>query len=165
MEAMRVRAEVELSDATLRQPCRKVLVSLQEHWEGLTRFVDAPQIPMDNKASQRRLRGPAVGRKNYYGSAAVWSGPLAAMLFTLLATLQPWPINPRPWLRWYRDACVAAAGRAPEAAATCLPWHLSAAQREALQEPAGGLRPARSGRQFGTAPAGSPNDGKLQPAR
>jgi transposase len=138
MEAMQAQAEAELSAAALRQPCRKVLVSLHEHWIGLTRFVDDPHIPMDNNASERRLRGPAVGRKNYYGSAAVWSGQLAAMLFTLLATLQQWQINPRTWLRWYLDACAEAGGRAPESAASYLPWHLSAAQREALQKPAGG---------------------------
>jgi transposase len=138
LEAMQAQAAAELSAATLRQPCRKVLVSLQEHWEGLTRFVDDPHIPMDNNASERRLRGPAVGRKNYYGSAAVWSGQLAAMLFTLLATLQQWQINPRTWLRWYLDACAAAGGRAPASVAAYLPWHLSAAQREAMKNPAGG---------------------------
>jgi transposase len=42
VEAMRVQAVEELSDPKLRQPCRKVLESLQEHWSGLTRFVDAP---------------------------------------------------------------------------------------------------------------------------
>jgi transposase len=117
LETMQTQAEAELSAAAVRQPCRKVLVSLQEHWEGLTRFVDDPHIPMDNNASERRLRGPAVGRKNYDGSAAVWSGQLAAMLFTLLASLQQWQINPRTWLRWYLEACAAAGGRAPESAA------------------------------------------------
>ena len=48
-----------ISDPQLRQPCRKVLVSLQEHWTGLTRFVDDPRIPMDNNASERSLRGAA----------------------------------------------------------------------------------------------------------
>jgi transposase len=138
MGAMQAQAKAELSDAALRQPCRKVLVSLQEHWVGLTRFVDDPHIPMDNNASERRLRGPAVGRKNYYGSAAVWSGQLAAMLFALLATLQQWQINPRTWLHWYLEACASAAGRAPESVAAYLPWNLSAAQREALQKPASG---------------------------
>jgi transposase len=138
MGTMQAQAEAELSAAALRQPCRKVLVSLQEHWEGLTRFVDDPHIPMDNNASERRLRGPAVGRKNYYGSAAVWSGQLAAMLFALLATLQQWQINPRTWLRWYLEACAAAGGRTPESVAGYLPWNLSAAQRETLQKPDGG---------------------------
>ena len=35
VEAMRVQAVEELSDPKLRQPCRKVLESLQEHWTGL----------------------------------------------------------------------------------------------------------------------------------
>ena len=35
VEAMRVEAVAELSDPKLRQPCRKVLESLQEHWAGL----------------------------------------------------------------------------------------------------------------------------------
>jgi transposase len=138
METMQAQAEAELSAAALRQPCRKVLVSLQEHWVGLTRFVDDPHIPMDNNASERRLRGPAVGRKNYYGSAAVWSGQLAAMLFALLATLQQWQINARAWLRWYLEACAAAGGRAPESVAGYLPWNLSAARRETLKKPDGG---------------------------
>lgn len=137
MDALQAQAVEELSAAQLRQPCRKVLTSLQEHWTGLTRFVDDPLIPMDNNASERRLRGPAVGRKNYYGSAAEWSGQLAAMLFTLLATLSQWQINPRTWLRWYLDACASAGGRAPESVAGYLPWNLSAAQGEALRNPVG----------------------------
>src|SRR6266849_4008313 len=51
----------ELADPALREPCRKALTSLQEHWAGLTLFVDDPRIPMDNNISERRLRGPALG--------------------------------------------------------------------------------------------------------
>jgi transposase len=132
---MQAQAAAELSAPQLRQPCRKVLESLQEHWTGLTRFVDDPHIPMDNNASERSLRGPAVGRKNYYGSSAEWSGQLAAYLFSLVATLQRWQINPRTWLRWYLDGCAAAGGQAPESVAAYLPWKLSASQREALKQP------------------------------
>lgn len=132
MDEMKTQAALELAAADLRQPCRKVLVSLQEHWTGLTRFVDDPRIPMDNNRSERHLRGPAVGRKNYYGSVAEWSGQLAAMLFSLLATLQHWQINPRTWLGWYLDACAAAGGKAPAAIEAYLPWRLSEGQRQAL---------------------------------
>lgn len=62
--AMRQQLEAELANRQLRLPCRKVLESLQEHWEGLTRFVDDPRIPMDNNASERRLRGPALSWEN-----------------------------------------------------------------------------------------------------
>ena len=54
------------------------------HWEGLRRFVDDPRIPMDNNTSERLERGPAVARKNFYGSGSLWSGQLMAALFSIL---------------------------------------------------------------------------------
>ena len=132
VEVMRTEAAEELSDPKLRQPCRKVLESLQEHWTGLVRFVDAPRIPMDNNASERAGRGPAVARKNFYGSGSLWSGRLAAAMFSLLATLARWKLNPRRWLTWYLASCAEAGGRAPEDIQPFLPWNLSADRRAAL---------------------------------
>lgn len=132
VETMRVGAVEELSDPKLRQPCRKVLESLQEHWTGLTRFVDDPRIPMDNNASERVGRGPAVARKNFYGSGSLWSGRLAAAMFSLLATLAYWNVNPRLWLTWYLESCAAAGGKAPEDIQPFLPWNLSTERRAAL---------------------------------
>jgi transposase len=132
---MKTTAAEQLADAKLRQPCRKVLVSLQEHWTGLTRFVEDPRIPMDNNASERSLRGAALGRKNYYGSHAEWSGRLAMMLFSVFATLPKWKINPRTWLRWYLDACAVAGGQAPTDIQAYLPWNLSEEQRQTLSQP------------------------------
>src|SRR5262249_33782861 len=127
--AMRQQMEAELADRQLRLPCRKVLESLQEHWQGLTRFVDDPRIPMDNNASERRLRGPALGRKNYYGSGSLWSGQLAAMLFSIFATLTMWKLNPRKWLQWYLESCAAQGGKAPADISPFLPWNLTDEQR------------------------------------
>jgi hypothetical protein len=98
----------------------------------LTLFVDDPRIPMDNNRSERLLRGPALGRKNYYGSGALWSGRLAAALFSILATLQLWKINPRLWLHWYLQSCAEAGGQAPEAIEPILPWNLSEERRAKL---------------------------------
>ena len=129
-----LEAVEELSDPKLRQPCRKVLESLQEHWTGLIRFVDDPRIPMDNNASERAGRGPAVARKNFYGSGSLWSGRLAAAMFSLLATLAHWKLNPRLWLTWYLESCAAAGGKAPEDIQPFLPWNLSAERRAALAD-------------------------------
>jgi transposase len=136
VEAMRAEAVEELSDPKLRQPCRKVLESLQEHWSGLVRFVDDPRVPMDNNASERAGRGPAVARKNFYGSGSLWSGRLAATMFSLLATLAHWKLNPRRWLTWYLASCAEAGGRAPEDIQPFLPWNLSDERRLALGAPA-----------------------------
>ena len=88
---------------------------------------------MDNNTAERSERGPVVGRKNYYGSGAVWSGRLAAMLFSLFATLQRWQVNPRAWLTWYLTACAEAGGKPTADRDTYLPWNLSAEQLEQLK--------------------------------
>jgi len=132
VEVMRVQVIEELSDLKLRQPCRKVLDSLEEHWTGLSRFVDDPRIPMDNNASERAGRGPAVARKNFYGSGSLWSGRLAAAMFSLFATLAHWKLNPRLWLTWYLESCAAAGGKAPEDIQPFLPWNLPAQRRAEL---------------------------------
>ena len=122
--AMAQERDCELACDKLREPCRKALVSLNEHYSGLTLFVDDPRVPMDNNYAERLIRNPAVGRKNYYGSGSEWSGRLAMMLFSLFATLTLWKINPRTWLSWYFDACAASGGKAPANPASFLPWNL-----------------------------------------
>jgi transposase len=131
---MKTQMETELARADLATPCRKALESLQEHWEGLTRFVDDPRIPMDNNTSERRARGPAVARKNFYGSGSLWSGQLAAALFSIFATLSLWKLNPRKWLTWYFEQCAAAGGKVPKDIQRFLPWNLDAAKRSELGE-------------------------------
>jgi transposase len=130
--AMRQQLDIELADPNLRMPVQKVLTSLQEHWSGLTLFVDDPRIPMDNNRSERCVRGPAVGRKNFYGSGALWSGRLAAALFSILATLKLWKINPRRWLQWYLQSCAEAGGKIPNDIEAFLPWNLSQEMRANL---------------------------------
>jgi transposase len=105
-----------------------VLESLQEHWAGLTVFVTVWDVPMDNNAVERTLRGPVVGRKNYSGSGSLWSGWLAAMLFSVLHTVERWDLNPRLWLTAYLEACAVAGGQAPADAERFLPWRLSAGE-------------------------------------
>jgi transposase len=60
---------------------------------------------------------------------------LAALLFSLLQTLEQWQLNPRLWLTWYLRACAAAGGKAPGDVSAYLPWRLSAEQRRALGAP------------------------------
>jgi transposase len=115
----------ELATATLHSTKRKALVSLREHWSGLTLFVDHPEIPMDNNEAERHLRMGVVGRKNYYGSGSIWSGALTAALFTILQTLLRNDVNPKPWLRTYFQACAENGGRVPDNVEQFLPWNLS----------------------------------------
>src|SRR5215210_3279266 len=130
--ALQAQAAAELAAPKLPTPCRKVLASLQEHWAGLTRFLDDPRIPLDNNASERQVRGPALGRKNYYGSGALWSGRLAAMLFSLFATLTLAKINIRTWLTWFLESCAQNGGQVPSDIGPFLPWKMSEEKRRAM---------------------------------
>ncbi|MBV8384938.1 MAG: transposase, partial [Planctomycetaceae bacterium] len=129
--AMEPHREAELAEPGLHPARRPVLEGLRHHWPGLTVFVEHPEVPMDNNTAERSERGPVVGRKNYYGSGAVWSGRLAAMLFSLFQTLALWGINPRIWLTAYLTACAESGGRAPAKPEALLPWHLTEDQRRA----------------------------------
>ena len=137
IEVMAALRDGELSNDRLREPCRKALSSLKEHWSGLTLFVDDSRVPMDNNYGERLIRNPAVGRKNYYGSGAEWSGRLAVMMFSIFATLVIWKINPKAWLTWYFNACAANAGQAPTNPETFLPWNLTEDRLTELRNPKG----------------------------
>jgi transposase len=132
VEHMRQRRDSELSDPKLRQPQRKALTSLQDHWVGLTVFVDHPEVPMDNNEAERRQRGPVVARKNFYGSGSLWSGRLAAMLFSLFQTLQVWGMDTGKWLTAYLSACAKAGGKPPPDTQLYMPWNMTIQEREHL---------------------------------
>jgi transposase len=127
--ALGEQGQAELADPSLHPARRKVLESLGDHWTGLTVFVEHPEVPMDNNTAERAQRGPVVGRKNYYGSGAVWAGRLAAMMFSLLQTLCLWRLHPRAWLTAYLTACAESGGEAPQDGERFLPWNLSEQQR------------------------------------
>ena len=114
---------------------RKVLNSLQNHWDGLTVFVDNPQVPMDNNIAERRMRNPGMGRKNYYGSGSQWSAKLAAMMFSLFQTALLWGLNPHHWLYSYLDACAKNGGQPPSDIAPFIPWMMNEERKQQLRRP------------------------------
>jgi transposase len=134
VEHMRTRCDTELALPTLRSPQCKVLTSLQNHWSGLTVFVEHPEVPMDNNTGERCHRGPVVARKNFYGSGSLWSGRLAAMLFSLFQTVQLWDLDIAKWLTAYLSACAKNKGQPPPDVHHYLPWNMTPQERERLSQ-------------------------------
>jgi len=135
LTTMVTKRDLYLADAGLHRAQKKVLNSLKHHWPGLTVFVDHPQTPMDNNPAENSLRKPATGRKNYYGSGAIWSANLAATLFSILQTVMLWGLNPRHWLQAFLTACAENGGQPPKDLAPFLPWTMDEARRTALKQP------------------------------
>ncbi len=95
---MNEHLQLERREERLHHCQKSVLGSLASHWEGLIVFLDYPEIPMDNNRSERSLRNLVVGRKNYYGSGAIWSARFTAVMFSIFKTLELWEINQVQWL-------------------------------------------------------------------
>jgi transposase len=113
----------ELAQENLPVRRRKILESLREHWNGLTLFVESPQIPMDNNGAERALRGGAVARKNFYGSGSRWSGELLALMLTIVQTAQVHKVKLRDYLIDYLQACARNGHQAPADLKPWLPWN------------------------------------------
>lgn len=80
-------------------------------WTRLTLFLDAPEIWLDNNATERALRGPVVGRKNHYGSKSARGTRAAAIMYTLVESAKAAGVDPIAYL----DAAATAARRDPKA--------------------------------------------------
>lgn len=125
----------EMERPTLLPSAGKLLKSLSNHWGGLTIFVDYPEVPMDNNVAERGLRSSVLGRKNYYGSGAIWSAELAAVMFTILKTIKLWGLNPHTWLLAYLQECAMRGGQPPDRVDPFLPWYMKDSLRRLFQKP------------------------------
>ena len=116
--------KVQAALPCLHPAAAKVLATLDREWDGLARHREYPELPLDNNTSERALRGPVIGRKNFYGSGSVVSAELASRVWTITATAQRAGLNPLTYLGAYLDACAQAGGTAPQgqALARFLPW-------------------------------------------
>jgi len=136
LSQMQARFEAHLQEPDLPLAKHKVLTSLHNHWDGLTVFVDRPEVAMDNNTAERILRNPVVGRKNYYGSGSVWSAHLAAAIFSVVQTILLWGLNPHHWLSAFLQACAEHGGQSPTDLSAFLPWQMTAERRAELAQPA-----------------------------
>ena len=68
-------------------------------WPGLTVFLDNPEVPLDNNAAERALRGVVVGRKNHYGSRSKRGTEVAALFYTMMETAKLSGVDAAAYLR------------------------------------------------------------------
>lgn len=113
----------------------KLVSSLDNHWEGLTRFIDDPFIPMDNNPAEQALRMPVAGRRSFYGSGSIWSAEFAVLMMGWIKTLQHWQLNPHVWLTAYLQACAENDATPPEDITSFLPWAMDESQLDYFKKP------------------------------
>jgi transposase len=79
---------------------RKAVEYMGHMWnEGLLRFLDDPNVPIDNNGTERCLRGVVLGRKNHYGSRSQRGTEVAALLYSLIESAKLAGVGPNTYLR------------------------------------------------------------------
>jgi transposase len=69
-----------------------------DNFQGLSRCVHLPEVPLDNNLQERELRRPVIGRKTWYGTHSKLGAETAARLFTVTQTCRLCGVNPREYI-------------------------------------------------------------------
>ena len=128
-------AEAELAGLSDKERRAKPLRSLLNHREGLCVFVDKPQVPMDNNAAERALRGPVIGRRLSFGSNSEDGAKFTAIMYSVIGTLSMNGIDVLRWLEAWLKACAKNGGKPPDDLSPWLPWSMSEERRRKFTAP------------------------------
>jgi transposase len=70
------------------------------------RFLDDPNVPIDNNGTERALRGVVIGRKNHYGSRSQRGTEVAALFYSLIESAKLAGVGPHTYLRAATDSAL-----------------------------------------------------------
>ena len=136
LDGLFAQAERELADLPDQAREGKALRSLLNHREGLSVFIDRPQVPLDNNLAERVLRGPAIGRRLSFGSDSETGARFTAMMYSVIGTVSLNGIDVLRWLQAWLQACAKNGRRPPHDLSPWLPWSMSEERRRSFTAPA-----------------------------
>lgn len=82
-----------------RNPMAEALGYAQGQWRALCRYCEDGRLSIDNNASERALRGPVLGKKNWMFFGSDDGGRWAAILYSLVESAKVNGHNPFEYLR------------------------------------------------------------------
>jgi len=77
----------------------KAITYARNQWETLVVFLDNGEVPVHNNASERQLRSPVVGRKNWMFAGSEGGAHTAATCFSIVGSCVLAGIDPYEYLR------------------------------------------------------------------
>lgn len=69
-----------------------------DNWDELSRFLEDGRIPIDNNRSERGLRGPVLGRKNFYGNHSKRGAETMQILYSIIESCKICEVEPHGYL-------------------------------------------------------------------
>lgn len=98
LEAFRAWLD-EQTDPVPKSPIGQAIGYAHNQWTALMRYCDDGELSIDNNVSERTMRLPALGRKNWLFVASQAGGQRAAVLFSLVASCKRNQVEPWAYLR------------------------------------------------------------------
>jgi transposase len=131
MEAWLTEAAERTSNVILPQSdFGKALQYIRNHFEPLQRYLEAPQLPIDNNETEQLMKQVAIGRKNWLFAGSVAGGERAAGLLTLASSALRNDLDVWHYVKDVLDQLLA--GRTDYE--PLLPWNWAAAHPEAIRQ-------------------------------
>lgn len=96
-QAMKSWAEENMNAYSSKSSLVKAMSYFLGNYNALTRFLQIPDLPIDNNSQERLLRNPVVGRKTWYGTHSKRGAKTAAILFSLVESCKLNNVNPRKY--------------------------------------------------------------------
>ena len=82
-----------------KSPMGEAISYVLSNWKAFTRYLDDPDLAIDNNLAERALRCVAVGRKNWLFAGNDEGGRRAAIIYSLICTCKAHGIDPFSYLR------------------------------------------------------------------
>ena len=135
VDGLFAHAERELAALPAKAREGKALRSLLKHREGLSVFAGKPQVPMDNNAAERGLRGAVIGRRLSFGSDSEKGADFTAIMYSVVGTLSMHGIDVLRWLEAWLEACAKNGRKPPDDLSPWLPWSMSEERKHEFMAP------------------------------
>lgn len=98
-EKMRDRCMSDIAGYSAKSAIGKAMSYFLKNYDNFVRFIDTPDVPIDNNSAERVLRNPVVGRKTWYGTHSPRGAETAAILFSLVESCKLNKLNPREYFK------------------------------------------------------------------
>lgn len=96
---MRDKCLSEVAGYSDKSSLAKAMNYFLKNYEGLTRFIDHIELPIDNNPQERLLRSPVIGRKTWLGTHSHRGAETAAILFSIIGSCTLNLVNPSEYLK------------------------------------------------------------------
>ena len=96
-ESIRQKCIDHFSEYSQRSVLARAMSYFLENYDGLTRFLKNPELPIDNNPQERLMRSPVIGRKTWYGTHSKRGAKTSAILFSLVESCKLNKVNPRKY--------------------------------------------------------------------